>query len=1506
MTWTSDGGQMDLDTINETPLKTIMSTSPLSLHTFFSIVLPFIEEIGRLHERGLLRMNVSPRYMKVVVDSGKIALLPIDHPIGQDSGSLDASPQEELRDRLAYLSPEQTGRMKRKTDERSDLYGAGVLLYELLTGKLPFPASTAEDWIYAHMALLPTPPEKLSPGTPSAISDIIMKLLAKAPEERYQSAEGLIDDMTRCRDEWEQFGYVSSFELGETDAVSGFRLPEKLYGREREVEKLTVAYECACSGESSLVMLSGYAGSGKTALIRALQASIAPHRGYFAAAKFEQLKQSTPYAAIHAVMRQLTRRLLTEEESALCQWRDKLQGALGQSGSLLTEVIPELSLIIGPQPALPELPPAEATKRFQLLFGSFMKVFACAQHPLTVWFDDLHWADEASLGLLRAFVKDAGHLHLLMLGTYRNREEGEDFPKLLEEAIPEEVVVVHRLALDGLDYRNVRAFIADLLHADPISVKPLAEAMYRKTGGNPLYLKQMLQLLYEERLLYFCKQERRWAWDMEAINKRKAFENVTDLIVRRMSALPAGTAEVLRMASCIGLSFDLRMLSIIAAQEDEVTERQLQPALNEGLLATEKNRFIFLHDQVQRAAHHLLTDAERIQIHLRIGRILLQDSRSTDGQTDDRLFETVHHLNLGRSAITDLDEIEQLAALNLKAGRKAKTSADYALALTLLKTGVKLLEEWSASVHETLSAELMLERSECEYFCGNADMAESILEQMLLQATAPAERARIFIIQITMYAYLKQEWRAFHIAIEAMAEFGLRISDKSSTMSIMTEISLTQLTLARHQRALQGMSLNHDPMHKALADIVMASSSIIFIIDEELSVILFAKYVRMSLNQGHSDAFCIALGSYAIALCAMLKSNKLALRLVDIALHYAERSHSVLLKGKMQFMKGFILQLNRPQDSERYFLLASKLSMEGGDMVYACYSISSHVITASDDLRALREICRSNLDYAGRGLDEMTLRVLHLTEEYVRLLQHKPAPELVFDSEYFDADMLAQGLKADNTQKHNILYYYTCRVEVYYLFGYYSRAAELAAQAMNYEKGTMLSFNQRLHFYYALSTLADYETASTALRARYRSLWKKLFSRMKRWSRVMSESTEAKYRLMLAEITRLNGNHAKAVKDYDAAVSYARQIDNSRDEAIACERAGRCFMEMRRVKEAKDYLFDACRAYYRWGAAGKVQSLKEDFPFLDALVLKRENENSATKRLAAGSPRSPGFESEPQPILPSGMNPDPSLAKEMDMSTIRQVSKIDITTSEEIDLLNSFIDLAIRNAGAERAVMLIQGEDGLRIEAEKNMNPLRVEAVEMQSEMVAAFSSMPYSGAVVRFALRTREAVVLSNAVQSPFAWGAYIQAVRPKSILCLPIVYTDHRIGVLYLENNLLAGAFTAERIEVLELVLSRMVHLKLLRKRDEPVETGSLLEDSSSSDSGWTMQQPLIEPLSARELDILRLMADGLSNKEIALRLDIKEGTVKSHGVNIYGKLQAKRRAQAVARARELGLLE
>ncbi len=1444
-----------------------MNTNIIDLPLFFPMALQIVELLQEWHQQHDIPRGINPETIALRTEGEDLTLQWLD--------AEHACPGQAY----AYLSPEHAGRMMRQPDLRSDMYGIGILFYEWLTGASPFKALTGNEWTHAHMALLPVPVKERQPSVPPMLNDLVMKLLSKSPEDRYQRAYGLQDDLQRCSDQWRETGTIDPFPLGTLDARSRLRLPSRLYGRDREWQQLLKSYERCRRGSAEMLFIGGHAGIGKSTFVKALQPRVQQDKGYFIFGKSEAGQESTPYAPFIAAFAELVRQVVAGGEEQSARWKARLTKALGRSGSVLAQVVPELTWLIGEQPAVEALSPVEATNRFRTLFGNLIQAFADEEHPLVVGLDDLQWADSASLQLLRELWNRASLKHVLIIGTYRDHEGNEK--QGLEELFPDmpdsDVGGIGYMNIHALSYPEVKRYMGDALDADSERIRPLADVLYRQTAGNPLYLKQLLQTCHDRKWLYFDRARMRWDWDMQAIQGLEGFQHVEALIRSRIGTLPEGTRIAMRWAGVLGASFDIDKLSLVTGKDIEQLIHAVSPAVSEGWIMVEERRLTFLHDQVRKVAYDLIPEQEKDRVHLEVGRSLLR-SKNCAEVAEEQLFEVVHHLNTGSAYITDRSEAERLARLNLRAGRKAKASAAYGQASELLKMGARFVESDGWSRPDALYFKLVLERTECLYFCGDIRQAEADLRQLLEHADQINDRSRIYSIMIMMYSFHKRMDDAVKIALQAMAEFGFSIPSSSSRPVILAEIARTQLALAKPRMRLTHLSTNQDPEHQALAQIVTVSSSVIFIVDPAMAVVLFAKYVRMSLSQGLGNAFSIALGSYAITMAFGFGKYRTAQRLAETAWQYAEHSDSLLLKGKAQLILALVKQYLHPQEVVPMFEKAGQLSMECGDMVSAGNAIACHMIAADNDLERLEEVCNAYEEKNASTLDEITLRVLHISKRYVELLRQETEDHtLSFNIPGLSEEIMPVEGGLTNEEEGNWYYFYTCKLEVAFVYSRYSETIALAEQSEQFEREMLLSVKQKHCFYHALAIMRLYAEASELGRGKHRKALRKAMQRMRKWAKIATATTLSKYRTVQAEYARLHREYDRAARLYDQAIHEARQAGEYRDEAIAAETAANFYMQRndRRLSEA--YLRKACEAYYRWGATRKSKSLRGRIPEFPELPFEEIEDE---------------LKSDPKPNTdaPSSEAPlqDIGLRKGLDYEMFQQIANIQTDHRSELSLAENFLQSALRATGAERGLVLFGESSDFIIEAEQEIN---------RNGAVSPAQAGQYSTAVVQFVHRTKESVVLGDALQSHFAYDAYMIHRSPRSLLCLPIRDSDRRDGVLYLENNQMSDAFKMDRLDLLEMIFSRMMYLKLWQSEDRM--------DTNRTEDRTKRKPSLIESLTNREMEIVHLMADGLSNKQIALRLAITEGTVKIHANNIYGKLQVNKRVQAIKKARELQLI-
>jgi predicted ATPase len=746
-----------------------------------------VNAIGQLHWRGIVHKDIKPANVLVNSATGKVWLMGfgIASRLPRERQPPDAP--EFIAGTLAYMAPEQTGRMNRSTDSRSDLYSYGVTLYEMLTGLLPFSASDAMEWVHCHVARRPMPPDERTSGIPPIVSSIVMKLLTKTAEERYQTAAGVESDLSRCLGGWEKLGRVHSFSLGTQDASDRLWIPERLYGRDHQVKVLLDAFERVVTAEvSRLALVSGFSGIGKSSVVNELQKAIVSPRGIFIAGKFDQHWRDIPYATLAQAFQTLVRQILSKSEDQVDQWRQAIRQAIGPSGQLIASLIPELELIIGKQPPVPELPPEETQNRFQAVFRRFLCVFAQKEHPLTLFLDDLQWLDVATLNFIEHLLSHPDVKHLLIVGAYRDNEVSPSHPLMVTlDLIRKAGVIVDEIVLKPLSFEDVNHFIADALRCERVRSENLARLVHEKTAGNPFFVIQFLTALAEEHLVEFDARKTVWRRDLNQINTRGFTDNVVELMAGKLKRFSDTTQEVLKHLACLGNVAEIATLALVYGETEEAMHAALWEAVHAGLVFREDSAYKFLHDRVQEAAYALIPKELRARLHLRIGRSLI--AKLNQDEIEDKIFDIVSQLNSGRLLISDLHEKDLVAGLNLRAGTKAKASAAYDSACIYLSSGMELMDcdEWERRYD--LAFRLWLERAESEYLNGRFDEAEGLIAELLDRARSKVDKVAAYRLRILLQL-MKAEYRqAIDSGLECFRLFGIEMPAHPTREDVQVE-----------------------------------------------------------------------------------------------------------------------------------------------------------------------------------------------------------------------------------------------------------------------------------------------------------------------------------------------------------------------------------------------------------------------------------------------------------------------------------------------------------------------------------------------------------------------------------------------------------------------------------------------------------------------------------------------------------------------------------------------
>ena len=1349
--------------------------APMDVTRFLHLAISIAVALGKLHQRGLVHKDIRPANILVNHATGAVKFTGFGIASRLPRERQAPAPPEFIAGTLAYMAPEQTGRMNRSVDSRSDLYALGISLYQILTGALPFAAADPMEWVHCHIARQPVAPSKRLTDVPAAISNIIMKLLAKAAEERYQTVAGLEGDLRRCLSDWERQGRIDDFPLGQDDIPDRLLIPEKLYGREREVRTLLGAFDRIIqSGAPELVLVSGYSGIGKSSVVNELHKALVPPRGLFASGKFDQYKRDVPYATLAQALQGLTRSLLGKSEAELVRWRANLLEALSPNGRLMTDLVPELRLIIGEQPLVPELPPQDAQRRFQLVFRRLIGAFARPEHPLALFLDDLQWLDAATLDLLEDLLTRSDLQHLMLIGAFRDNEVDAVHPLRQKlDALKNAGGKVAEITLAPLARQHVGQLIADALRCEPEHAAPLTQLVHEKTAGNPFFAIQFVSSLAEEGMLVFDHDAARWSWDLDRIHAKGYTDNVVDLMVGKLTRLPAATQNALQLLACLGNSAEVTTLSIALESSEERVHPALWAAVHQELVERLADAYRFAHDRVQEAAYSLIPKELRSEVHLRIGRGLA--GHIPPEKREEAIFDIVNQLDRGVALITSQHEREQLAELNLLAGKRAKASTAYGSALTYLVTGAALLPGDSWERRHELIFELELLRAECEFLTGAMVDADERLNGLSTRAENTVERASVACLHIDLYTTRAQSSRAIDVGLGYLRHLGIEWSPHPTDEDVRREYDRIWSQLgSRTIEDMLELPLMTDPASLATIDVLTKVAPAAFtLMEANFHALAICWAANLSLERGNSDGSCDIYVRLGFIAGNRFGDYKAGSRFGKVGYELVERRGLKRFQARTYLLFAHHLipytqHVRAARDLlHRGFEVANKI----GDLMfvgwYSGLYLVENLLASGDPLSEVQREAERGLAFAQKAQLAHVAYIIQTHLELIRTLRGLTRKFGSFDDEEFGDAGFARNPNSAFAE------WLCCmrKLQAHFHAGDYASAIEAATRAQRRTASGYLYQVADLHFYSALSHAAVCDAADrqephfAALSTHRRHL--------EIWAQQCQENFESRAALVGAEIARLEGRDFEAMRLYRRAIRTARANGFVQNEALAYELAARFYAARGFDEEALLYLRNARYGYLRWGADGKVRQLDEMYPDL------RKDELAPARTSTIGAP-----------------------VEHLDLETVIKVSQ---AVSSEIvleKLIDTLMRTAIEQAGAERGLLILSTAVEQHILAEAATRGGSV-IVQLLDQTVTA-TALPSS--VLHHVLRTWESVILDDAATEPlFAADPYVRQRPARSILCLPLIAQAKLVGALYLENNLTTRAFAAARIAVLKLLASQ-----------------------------------------------------------------------------------------------------
>jgi len=1397
---------------------------------FLQIAIALCNALDILYRDQIIHKDIKPANILInpatkqvkLIDFSIASLLPRETQTLMNPNVLEGT--------LSYISPEQTGRMNRGIDYRTDFYSLGVTFYELLTGELPFQSIDPMELVHSHLAKLPpnmnTNPlltkERLPKAgevsfpIPQVLCDIVMKLMAKNAEDRYQSALGLKFDLEKCLSQLQETGEIKSFPIAQRDVCDRFIIPDKLYGRETEVETLIQAFERVSLGATEMMLVAGFSGIGKTVVVNEVHKPIVRQRGYFIKGKFDQFQRNIPLSALVQAFNDFMEQLLTESDSQIQQWKSKILEAVGENGQVIIEVIPELERIIGQQPSPPELSGNAAQIRFNLIFQKFTQVFTTTEHPLVMFLDDLQWADSASLKLMQLLMADTGHL--LLIGAYRDNEVEKAHPLMLTlSEIEKTQATINTITLTPLNQRQVNQLIADTLKCSESLALPLSLLVSQKTQGNPFFATQFIKALHQDRLIQFNFESGFWECDIAQVTTQAVTDDVVAFMAFQLQRLPQSTQNILQLAACIGNQFDLATLAIVSESSEIETAADLWKALQEGLLLTTGDvykffqhseqdsdlkpinynfqvpNYKFLHDRVQQAAYSLIPEAQKQTTHLKLGQLLLNNI--SPSEQEEKIFKIVSQLNLGLGLIAQQIERDQLAQLNLLAGRKAIAATAYTAAIEYLTLGMELLTADSWQSHYNLTLALYEDAAKAEYLNTSFEQAIKLTDLILQQTTQMLDRVKAYELKVQIYIAQDQQVKAIETGLKALEQLkiSLRSPDVEPENRLAQLPTLTNLANIPEMTNLESLA--------ALRLLISITPPVHHVKPDMFPSVALTK-LHLCLEQGHSSLAAFAYGSYGVFLCAVIGDIDTAYYSSQIALKLLEQYQSKEISSKIYMLFGVFICAYKEHGRNTLIALRESIQcgLEVGDIEHASYSMMAectHLFLIGETLDAVEERQTKYINLLLKLKQKHCVDYAKIWRQVTLNLLNRSSHQYYLTGVDFDETEMLPHLH--NTHNHQSLFaIYLAKTAILYTFDQYEQAASNAEKATEYMDGAFgLLLVVAHNFYYSLCLLAKYSSCDR--QQDQQECWlNQVVSNQKLmhyWAGYAPVNFQHKYDLVEAETARVIGDKLKAMEYYDRAITLAKANGYIQEEALSNELAAKFYLGWDKEKVAQTYMQEAYYCYARWGAKAKIEDLEKHYPQLLQAILQQQRINLNPSETIA-------FRGTSSSTRTSSTG-STSISDVLDFTSVLKAAQA-ISSSLELDqLVASLTRIILENSGAKKAALILPQEDTWQVRAITSNSQIDIQTI-LQPQSLDNCQDIPVN--IINYVKNTKQTVVIDNCTTNIIGLiGEYMHSSQPQSVLCTPIINQGRLVGILYLENQLTQGVFTSDRLSIINFLCTQ-----------------------------------------------------------------------------------------------------
>lgn len=1394
---------MIMEQFGTASLKEVLAKGSLAIPEFLDVASKLVDAIEKIHQHNIIHKDINPsnilwdeknRQIKII-DFGSATLLAHEEP---ELTNVKSSPGM-----LPYLSPEQTGKMNRGVDYRTDFYSLGIVFYEMITGKQPFEVTDMLELIHAHIARMPASPSQLNPAIPQTLSNIIFKLMSKSAENRYQSSYGIKSDIEHCLQEIKAAGKISEFKIGEHDVSSTFSISEKLYGRENEVAVLLESFNRASNDGIEIILVSGHPGVGKSRLIHEIHKPVVEKKGYFIFGKYDQFKHNIPYSAITQAFEELVNQMLSTKEDVIANWRERILNAVGKNAKVIMDVIPSLVEIIGPQPPVAELGSIETQNRFNLVFRSFVQALSSEEHPLAVFLDDLQWADNPSLNLIETILKYIDSKYVLIIGAYRDNEVSPTHPLMsMIKENEKHGITPKKIDLMPLHKKDIDQLLMDTLHSNEQDVAPLSQICFEKTHGNPFFLIQFLKLLHKENLITFDANKGKWTWDITSIKQKGFTDNVVEFMAKKVSELPTSTQHVLQLAACLGNRFDIDSLSTIAEESPPQVSEELWPALQEGLViplndaykyieysSKENAMYQFLHDRVQQAAYELTEEKDLQEIHLNIGRLLLKKHESEKNTTEYAL-DIANHFNMGISLITDPKEKEETAKFNLIAGQRAKQCIAYEQALMYFKNGISLLKEncWDSQYDLTLS--LYNEAAESAYLSKDFDSMNNFIDIVVKKSKNTLDKTKVYLIKISHYTIQEKLREVVKIAVKALKSLGMPITSNPGRLRVLWTYLITRWQMRGKTADIifKNETITDDPYATAIIKLMTSSFSASYLINENLTAMYELTSCPYALRLGNTQDSAVVYLGYGIILCTVFHEVEKGYQYAKLALKIVNRLKFSETKPLLTMVFHSIMAHWRRPVSESIPALKQTLqdALEIGDLVVASSCAFSYIATlfyAGKELKMISEEAK-NYSHFLLTINDKTYRnfVIIIWRTVLRLLNYSEDEIAKLGAQLDDEKIVKTFIEKHDNE--GLCLFYIHKAYYYYMRGDYAKALEFTDPAIFYSR---LIQGKEFYFLPSLIYIEAYQSATAKEKLVLLKKIKENLHHLKIWAKESPSNYLHKYQLACAEYARLWKRKNQAAKLYNSAISLAKKNGYLQDEALANELAAKFYLAQDNDALtsfiAKGYINNAYYCYSHWGAILKTNELENKYPRL----LAQEAESILETKLTSS-------------VKTSGKS-QKQMKEFLDLAAIMKAAQTISRELELDELLRKMIQIVIENAGAQKGFLLLEKERKWLIEAAGEVDKTPVVLQSLSGENL-----LPTS--IINYVIHSKKTVLIDDATHYDlFLSDPYIIHTQPKSILCVPLLNQSALSGILYLENNLAVNAFTRERVGVVNLLSSQII---------------------------------------------------------------------------------------------------